>query len=126
VTDLRYSHWHAATYFAWLEVFRDFPAPAAVKLTGYALASYSTYSTGADAHPGLDLLMTATGYGSKQTIVTALAALRELGLVSRDVKGSSLGRRGWADEYRLALNDAVRRDAGHKLCDCGRKPGAAA
>lgn len=117
--DLRYQHWHPVTYFAWIDVFRDFPAPAAVKLTGYALASYATYSTGRDAHPGLERLMTATGYSSKQTIVTALASIRRLGLATRDVEGSSLGRRGWADEYHLTLNDAVRLAAGHKLCDCG-------
>ncbi len=124
MTAARHEHWHAATYFEWMNVFRDFPAPPAVKLTGYALASYCTYSTGNDAHPGLDLLLQATGYTSKQTIVTALATLRRLGLIVRAVNGSANGRRGLADEYYLALDNAARREAGKRLCNC--KPGATA
>jgi hypothetical protein len=117
-TGLRWEHWEQVSYFAWLDVFRDFPAPPAVKLTGYALASYATYKDGHDAHPGLDLLMMATGYNSKQTIVTALAKLRELGLIERRIRGSAAGRRGLADMYYLTLNNAVRQTAGHKFCDC--------
>lgn len=121
---LRWEHWEQVNYFAWMAVFRDFAAPPAVKLTGYALASYATFKDGHDAHPGLDLLMCATGYNSKQTIVTALAKLRELGFIERRHKGSSTGRRGWADMYYLTLNNMVRREAGHKPCDCAAKPAA--
>lgn len=118
----RWQHYHVVSYFAWIQVFRDFSAPAAVKDVGYALATYATFSTGKEAYPGLDNLMTATGYNSKQTIVTALAKLRELGFIYRAFSGSSVGRRGLADEYYLTIHDELRREAGHDLCKCKDKP----
>lgn len=63
--------------------------------------------------------MAQTGLASKQTVVTHLEKLRDLGLVSRQFKGSSAGRRGWADEYWLTLHDEARVAAGKKPCDCG-------
>ena len=113
------THYHAASFFQWVPVFRDLSVSPSTKLVGLALATYATSRDGSNAHPGIAELMCATGYGSRTTIVKALAELKTAGLIHQTYAARKGGRSKLADEYQLTLHDDLRRAAGHKPCECG-------
>jgi hypothetical protein len=87
--------------FEWERLIRQSELPSAMKLTGYALATYVN-GNGSNAHPGVDLLVKATGL-SRRTIITALAGLESEGLLIVTSKGGGKGmKRGTASVYCLA------------------------
>lgn len=115
----RREHWHPANFFDWIEVVRDLPMDPTTKYVGIMLATYATYRTGENAHPGIAGLCETTGYGSKGTITKALDKLREMGLIQRNYTAAKGGRSKLADEYQLTMHNEVRIAAGHKPCYCG-------
>lgn len=117
----RWEHWEQVSFFQWVEVVRDLSMDPTTKFVGLMLATYATYSDGHDAHPGVEGLMIATGYGSRTTITKALERLRQMGLIERRFTARKGGRSQLADMYYLTLHNQVRREAGHKPCQCAAK-----
>lgn len=95
----------------WLLVWARVLADASVKNTGFALAAKADYKTGAQIHPGNELLMLMTGIKGDKTMRDALRKLRDWGLVWRYVEASKaeyiMTRKGVrvkpSDEYRLTF-----------------------
>lgn len=69
----------------------------------FTLASYAEYTDGTRVHPGIALLAihSEVDYRTARTVVTIL---RDLGLIEM-VRGGR--RKGYADEYRLAMPDDI-------------------
>lgn len=88
----------------WLPVWHEVAAKPPVKVTGYALLKFADYWDGADIFPGEETLAAMTTQTAR-TVRKALAEIREWGLIWRYVSGSSHGRQGIADAYRLTLPD---------------------
>jgi biotin operon repressor len=82
---------------------RRLDLPATVKLVA-AYASQYADTQGHHVRPGVERLAQETGLGSA-TVKRALARLRSLGLLVLVRSGRSQGRRGKANEYRLAIPD---------------------
>jgi hypothetical protein len=74
-----------------------------VKLVAYTLANYAS-SNGADVHPGEALVMKDTELG-ETTVRSAMATLREVGLIYRTFEASTTGLRDKADDYQLTFPD---------------------
>lgn len=89
--------------FTWRRVVRRCLLGSSTKLVAAVLADYAS-PDGTRIHPGTDRLTRVTEL-SDRSVRTALAKLREAGLVERLVEGSKNGRRGLADEYRLTIPD---------------------
>lgn len=88
---------------AWLRVLAD----PSIKNTGFALASFADYKTGGDIHPGGVLLRKVTGIKGNKTIITALAQIRDWGLIWRYAEASKNGQSGQFDMYRLTFPDDI-------------------
>lgn len=91
---------------AWVRVLADAP----VKNVGFALAARADYKTGANIHPGCELLMLMTGIKSDKTVRVALEQIREWGFAWRYMEGSKApfvmtkrGKKRPSDEYRLTF-----------------------
>lgn len=94
----------------WLRVWVRVLADAPVKNVGFALAARADYKSGANIHPGNELLMLMTGIKSDKTVREALRQIREWGFAWRYVEGSKApfimtknGRRRMSDEYQLTF-----------------------
>lgn len=85
--------------YEWEGILRRLALPPSIKLVACLCAQYGDLD-GREIRPGVDRLALETTY-SERAVRTALAALREIGLLVRDRVGSSQGRRGLADEYHL-------------------------
>jgi hypothetical protein len=90
----------------WVRVLDDAP----VKNVGFALAARADYKSGANIHPGCELLMQMTGIRSDKTVRDALKRIREMGFAWRYLEGSKAqfvmtkkGRKRPADEYQLTF-----------------------
>ena len=84
---------------------------ASVKSVGLFAATFATYATGADVHPGLAVLAQVAGYSERATGI-ALDAVCRLGFMWRYVNGSQAGRPGSgrrpvASAYRLTVPDDI-------------------
>ena len=88
---------------AWLRVLAD----PSVKNVGFAMASFADYKTGGDIHPGGLLLRKVTGIKGNKTVITALAQIRDWGLIWRYTEGSRNGRTGLNDVYQLTYPDDI-------------------
>lgn len=95
------SHDEAAGRFEWERILRRVKIDATAKYVGLTLATYANRD-GSQVHPGRTRLAAVTGK-SASTVDRALGQLRQLGLLERVTRGSSAGRQGLADVYRLAL-----------------------
>ena len=98
----------------WMLVWRRVLADAPVKNVGSMLAARADYRTGANSHPGIELLMLMTGIKSDKTVREALKVIREWGFAWRYLEGSKApyvetrkGRKRPADEYRLTWPDDI-------------------
>lgn len=87
--------------YEWDGVLRRLKLSPTVKLVAAYVSQYAD-TAGRHARPGVERLALETGYGSA-TIKRSLAKLRELGLLELVRSGSSQGRRGKANEYKLAV-----------------------
>jgi hypothetical protein len=85
----------------WLRVIAD----PSVKNVGMACAAFADYKDGSEIRPGTDLLMKVTGIKGDKTIRSALAQIRDWGLMWRYLEGSKNGRAGKSDVYRLTFPD---------------------
>ncbi len=72
-----------------------------VKLVAYTLANYAS-PNGADVRPGEALVMKDTELG-ETTVRSAMAMLRDVGLIYRTFEASTTGLRDKADAYRLTF-----------------------
>lgn len=91
--------------YEWERVVKALPLPSAVKHVALNAATYAD-AKGAQVFPGNERTVADTGL-SLSTVKRAYRVLREVGLLERVVEGSRVGRRGVADEYRLAIPDDV-------------------
>lgn len=89
--------------FTWRRIIRRCRLGASTKLVAAVLADYAN-PDGTRIRPGNERLVAVTELSDK-TVRKALDRLRDLGLIDRVFEGSKMGRRGLADEYRLALPD---------------------
>jgi hypothetical protein len=94
----------------WMNVWVRVIAPPSVKLVGAMAAHFADYGDGSDIHPGNAVLATICGGMSNKTVITALAQIRDWGLIWRCQEGRKQGRRKLADVYRLTIPvDALER-----------------
>jgi hypothetical protein len=95
--------------------------PPVVKCTAYALATYVN-GDGSNAHPGVELLMKATG-SSRSSVLRALEILQELELVIVVSKGGGKGvARGTASIYQLTVPGGRHRARPGVTQTPGQKP----
>ncbi len=95
----------------WTLVWRRVLADPSVKNTGFALAAAADYKTGAQIHPGNELLMLMTGIKGDKTVRDALKRLRDWGFIWRYLEASKaeyiVTKKGVrvkpSDEYRLTF-----------------------
>lgn len=79
--------------------------PSWAKHVALNAATYAD-AKGCGVYPGIARTIDDTGLSSA-TVRRAFVYLRAVGLLVRVVEGSRVGRRGVADEYRLAIPDDV-------------------
>lgn len=91
----------------WMRVWARVTAEPSIKNTGAWLAHFADYQTGAEIRPGNALLMKVTGIKGNKTVISALAQIRDWGLIWRYAEGSKNGRQGKSDVYRLTFPDDV-------------------
>jgi hypothetical protein len=98
----------------WVAVWNRVLDESPVKNVGYCLAARADYKTGADIHPGTELLMKMSGIKSDKTVREALKRIREMGFAWRYLEGSKApfivtrkGRIRPSDEYRLTWPDDI-------------------
>jgi DNA-binding transcriptional MocR family regulator len=73
-----------------------------MKVTGYALATYVN-GDGSNAHPGIEVLMKATGL-SRSSVLRSLSALESEGFIVAVSRGGGKGTaRGNATIYALSV-----------------------
>lgn len=89
--------------YEWDGTLRRLKLPAPVKLVAAYVSQYAD-NEGRNTRPGVERLALETGHGTA-TVKRALKRLRDLGLLELVRSGSSQGRRGKANEYRLAIPD---------------------
>ena len=89
--------------FQWERVVRDCTLPPTTKLVALMLATYAS-GDGTHAHPGQDRLARECGL-KPRAVRNHLDRLAKLGLIVRTFRGSSAGRGGRADVYRLNMPD---------------------
>jgi predicted transcriptional regulator len=85
--------------YEWERVVRRCVLPAPVKAVAAYLSQYAN-KNGTRIYPGVARLSAVTGL-SERSVRGALAILRDLELITRTRKGSSLGRQALADEHKL-------------------------
>lgn len=94
--------------YEWERLVRRCVLPAPVKHTAASLAQYAN-ADGTRVYPGVARLAAVTSL-SERSVRGALSALRDLQLITRTRKGSSLGRQAMTDEHRLTCPaDLMRR-----------------
>jgi DNA-binding transcriptional ArsR family regulator len=91
--------------YEWERVIRALPLPSGAKHVALNAATYAN-ADGSGIYPGNERTVADTGL-SDSTVRRAYRLLRDVGLLDRIVEGRSRGRRGVADEYRLAIPDDV-------------------
>jgi DNA-binding transcriptional ArsR family regulator len=87
--------------YEWERVIKSLPLPSAAKHVALNAATYAD-AKGCAIFPGNERTVADTGL-SDSTVRRAFSLLREVGLLERIVEGRSAGRRGVADEYRMAI-----------------------
>lgn len=87
----------------WMRVWVRVVAPPSVKLVGAMAAHFADYGDGSDIRPGNTVLAAICGGMSNKTVITALAQIRDWGLIWRYIEGSKQGRRKLSDVYRLTI-----------------------
>lgn len=92
--------------YRWRDVIRRARLGPSTKLVACVLADYAN-PDGTRIWPGNDRLVAVTELGEK-TVRRSLEKLRDLGLIERVRKGSKLGRKALADEYRLTIPADLR------------------
>jgi hypothetical protein len=85
--------------YEWERIFRRCVLPQPVKSVGAYAAQYANRD-GTRVYPGVARLAAVTCL-SERSVRDALETLRQLGLLKRTRKGSSLGRQALTDEHRL-------------------------
>lgn len=85
--------------YEWERIFRRCVLPQPVKSVGAYAAQYANRD-GTRVYPGVARLAAVTCL-SERSVRDALELLRQLGLLTRTRKGSSLGRRALTDEHKL-------------------------
>jgi hypothetical protein len=85
--------------YEWERVVRRCVLPAPVKAVAAYLAQYAN-ADGTKVYPGVARLSAVTCL-SERSVRGALTTLRDLALITRTRKGSSLGRQAMTDEHRL-------------------------
>ena len=88
--------------FEWERVVRHLTMPPTTKLVVLIAATFGDRD-GTNIRPGNAILASAAGR-SERTVQTALEDARSLGVIFREKRGSSPGRRALADVYRLSLH----------------------
>jgi hypothetical protein len=91
--------------YEWERVIKSLPLPSGAKHVALNAATYADAKGGA-IFPGNERTVADTGL-SDSTVRRAFALLRDVGLLERIVEGRAAGRRGIADEYRMAIPDDV-------------------
>ena len=95
--------------FEWERLIRELELPSAMKLTGYALATYVN-GDGSNAHPGIPGLAKATGL-HRATVMRTLAQMEEAGFIKAVFRGGAKGTgRGKSTVYELAVPDPKGRE----------------
>lgn len=87
--------------YEWERVIKALPLPSGAKHVALNSATYAD-AAGGSIFPGNERTVADTGL-SDSTVRRAYKLLRDVGLLERVVEGRSLGRRGVADEYRMAI-----------------------
>ena len=78
--------------------------PSALKLTGYALATYVN-GAGSNAHPGIDGMAKATGL-HRATVIRSLSQLEQAGFIRAVFRGGTKGvGRGKSTVWELSVPD---------------------
>ncbi len=85
--------------YEWERILRRCVLPPTVKAVAAFAAQYANRD-GTRVYPGVNRLAAVTGL-SERSVRRALQTLRELGLLARTRKGSSLGRQALTDEHKL-------------------------
>jgi DNA-binding transcriptional ArsR family regulator len=85
--------------YEWERWLRRCVLPQTVKTVGAFAAQYANRD-GTRVYPGVARLAVVTGL-SERSVRGALSTLREMGLLTRTRKGSSLGRMALTDEHKL-------------------------
>ena len=85
--------------YEWERIVRRCVLPKHVKTTAAYLAQYADRD-GSRVYPGVARLSVVSGMSERSTR-DALGVLRELDLITRTRKGSSLGRQAMTDEHKL-------------------------
>jgi len=85
--------------YEWERVVRRCVLPTPVKTIAAYLAQYAN-KNGTRIYPGVARLAVVTGL-SERSVRAALTTLRDLELITRTRKGSSLGRQALTDEHKL-------------------------
>ncbi|HEU4541967.1 MAG TPA: hypothetical protein VFR23_12645 [Jiangellaceae bacterium] len=107
--------------YEWDGTVRRLDLPSNAKLVAAYVSQYADMA-GINARPGLGRLAMETRLNEK-TVRRYLKLLRDVGLLVRVRSGSGQGRRGKADEYRLAIPEDIlervalvteRRNTGHQ------------
>lgn len=94
--------------YEWERIVRRCLLPQPVKTIAAYVAQYAN-ADGSRIYPGVARLSVVSGLSERSTR-GALTTLRELDLLTRTRKGSSLGRQAMTDEYRLTYPaDLMRR-----------------
>jgi hypothetical protein len=88
--------------FEWERLIRELELSSAQKVTAYAMATYVN-GDGSNAHPGIALLMKATGL-SRRSVISALSGLESEGFIVAVSRGGGKGvTRGNATIYALSV-----------------------
>lgn len=90
--------------FEWLKLIREVRMPAPVNNVAAWVCTFGDQD-GTRIYPGIEKLMVATGL-SRDTVVQALSALRESGLLVRTRRGGGRGSR-LSDEYQLGVPEGM-------------------
>lgn len=108
--------------YEWERWIRRCCVPATVKHVALNLSTYASRD-GSSIYPGVARLSATTGL-SERSVRQALVVLREIGLIKRTRKGSTLGRQALTDEHILTIPADLERRV--HLLDPEESPASAA
>jgi hypothetical protein len=111
-----------ADRYEWERLVRRCRLPATTKLVAAMMAHYANRD-GSRIYPGVARLSAVTGL-SERSVRAALGQLRDLDLITRTRKGSSLGRQALTDEHKLTYPADLERRV--HLLDPDESPESAA